>query len=239
MTAGRGIVHCEMFPLLDPDGPNPLELFQIWLNLPAADKMVEPYFTMLWSHETPTVIAEPSDDGAIVDITVIAGSLASATAPAPPPNSWASKAEADVAIWHLRFDPGARWTMPAAANDESHRLLYAFSGSWLTVDGERLDAGTGAVLDSSRPLELVAGDGGVECMVLQGRPIGEPVAQYGPFVMNTQAEIQQAFEDYRRTQFGGWPWGSDDPNHGPTPRRFARHADGRLETFDVEPAHAD
>jgi redox-sensitive bicupin YhaK (pirin superfamily) len=126
--------------------------------------------------------------------------------------------------------------MPATSNDETHRLLYAFSGSWLTVEGERLDAGHGAVLDSSRPLELVAGDRGVECMVLQGRPIGEPVAQYGPFVMNTQAEIQQAFADYRRTQFGGWPWGSDDPNHGPGPRRFARHADGRVEIFDVQPA---
>jgi hypothetical protein len=73
-------------------------------------------------------------------------------------------------------------------------------------------------------------------MVLQGRPIGEPVARYGPFVMNTQAEIEQAFADYRRTQFGGWPWGSDDPNHGQQARRFARHADGRVETFDVEPA---
>jgi len=57
MTAGKGIVHCEMFPLLSPDEPNPLELFQIWLNLPAADKMVDPYFTMLWSHDTPTVVS--------------------------------------------------------------------------------------------------------------------------------------------------------------------------------------
>jgi redox-sensitive bicupin YhaK (pirin superfamily) len=179
------------------------------------------------------VVASGAGD-ALVDITVIAGSLDNAEAPSPPPNSWASKAEADVAIWHLRFDPGARWTMPAAG-PESHRLLYAFAGSWLTVDGERLDAGNGAAIDPSRPLELVAGDEGIECMVLQGRPIGEQVAQYGPFVMNTQAEIQQAFEDYRRTQFGGWPWGADDPNHGPTPRRFAKHADGRVEQFDVEP----
>jgi len=239
MTAGKGIVHCEMFPLLSSDGPNPLELFQIWLNLPAADKMVEPYFTMLWSHDTPTVIST-SDDGseALVDITVIAGSLGEVNAPAPPPNSWAAKAEADVAIWHLRFDAGARWTMPPTSGDETHRLLYAFSGSWLTVDGERLDAGSGAVLDPTRPLELVAGEDGIECMVLQGRPIGEPVAQYGPFVMNTRAEIEQAFDDYRRTQFGGWPWGSDDPNHGPEPRRFARHADGRVEQFDVDPVTA-
>ena len=150
----------------------------------------------------------------------------------PPPNSWAARAEADVAIWHLRFDPGARWTMPAAAGTDTNRLLYPFSGSWMTIDGQRLDAGTGAVVDPHRDLELVAGDGGVEVIVLQGRPIGEPVAQYGPFVMNTDQEIRQAFEDYRRTGFGGWPWPSDDPNHGPDRGRFAVHANGRIESFD-------
>jgi hypothetical protein len=65
--------------------------------------------------------------------------------------------------------------------------------------------------------------------VLQGRPIGEPIAQYGPFVMNTAAEIEAAFADYRRTQFGGWPWPSDDPIHPRDAGRFARHADGRIE----------
>jgi len=65
--------------------------------------------------------------------------------------------------------------------------------------------------------------------VLQGKPIGEPVVQHGPFVMNTRQEIQQAFLDYQRTRFGGWPWPSDDPVHPRAEGRFARHADGRIE----------
>ena len=65
--------------------------------------------------------------------------------------------------------------------------------------------------------------------MLQGKPIGEPVAQYGPFVMNTQQEIQEAMADYRRTQFGGWPWPSNDHVHPRESGRFAKHADGREE----------
>ena len=68
-----------------------------------------------------------------------------------------------------------------------------------------------------------------ELLLLQGRPIAQPVVQYGPFVMNTRAEIQQAFNDYQRTQFGGWPWSSEAPVHARAKGRFARHADGREE----------
>ena len=66
----------------------------------------------------------------------------------------------------------------------------------------------------------------------QGRPIGEPVAQHGPFVMNTRAEIEQAIADYQRTRFGGWPWPSDDPVHAREEGRFAKHADGQVERVD-------
>ena len=82
---------------------------------------------------------------------------------------------------------------------------------------------------STRPSTITGGPDGAEALVLQGRPIGEPVAQYGPFVMNDQAGIEQAFADYRATGFGGWPWPADDPVHARDAGRFARHADGRVE----------
>jgi hypothetical protein len=78
-------------------------------------------------------------------------------------------------------------------------------------------------------IALVNGDRPAELLLLQGRPIGEPTVQYGPFVMNTREEIDQAFVDYRRTGFGGWPWPSADPVHGRAEARFAVHADGRRE----------
>ena len=76
---------------------------------------------------------------------------------------------------------------------------------------------------------VTAGSDGAEVLMLQGRPIGEPVAQYGPFVMNTRAELEQAFQDYRSTQFGGWPFPENAPVHPRDRGRFARHADGRVE----------
>ena len=79
-------------------------------------------------------------------------------------------------------------------------------------------------------VELENGDVASELLILEGRPINEPVAQHGPFVMNTAIEIQQAFADYRRTQFGGWPWASNGPVQARDQGRFARHADGRMES---------
>lgn len=227
LTAGKGIVHAEMFPLLDTTQPNPLELFQIWLNLPRASKMVDPYFSMLWDHTIPRHVARDAE-GRTTEVTVIAGSLGEARPPSPPPDSWASRADADVAIWAIRMDPGATWTLPPARAG-SNRTLYFFRGDHLRVADRTLDDKAGVRLRPEQPVALVAGDSGAELLLLQGRPIGEPVVQYGPFVMSSPVEIQQAFLDYRRTQFGGWPWPKDDPVHGSDPTRFARHADGKIE----------
>ena len=224
MTAGHGIQHAEMFPLLDDQGPNPLELFQIWLNLPAEDKMVEPAYTMLWDEHIPRIAVDGEGE-----ITVIAGELGGVVPPPPAPDSWAARPDTDVALWHVRLGAGAATELPPARHPDAVRVAYVFAGDGVVVDGTTHSAGTALVLDGTQAAPLTAAGDGVELLVMQGRPIGEPVVQYGPFVMNTKAEIAQAFDDYDATRFGGWPWDRDDPVHGRDPQRFARHADGSEE----------
>lgn len=222
LTAGAGIQHAEMFPLLHRDRDNPAELFQIWLNLPAADKMAPPHFAMFWADQVPQVAPSPG-----VVVTLVAGALAGIVPPSPPPRSYASREGSDVAIWILRLAPRASWVVPPAATG-SNRFLYAFAGEGLRIAGEPVPRSSVVVVDPDSSVPLQAADEEIEILLLQGRPIAEPVAQYGPFVMNTRAEVQQAFADYQRTQFGGWPWPSSDPVHG-AQGRFARHADGRVD----------
>lgn len=228
LTAGKGIVHCEMFPLLHTDKPNPTELFQIWLNLPAKSKMAQPHFTIFWNEDIPR--QEHKDtQGKKTSITCIAGKLTGAQCLPPPPNSWASESTADLAILTIKMEPHARWTLPAAKDAHTRRQLYFFGGSQITVGAQEIPSSSAVDLLADQPAEIVNGPQEAELLLLQGRPIGEPVAQYGPFVMNTQAEIHQAIADYQRTEFGGWQWGVTDPVHPRDKGRFAIHPDGKVE----------
>ena len=132
------------------------------------------------------------------------------------------------------MQPGATWVLPKAMDDGAgkiaRRQLYFFKGSTVTVDGHPITEHAALELNASADITLINGPEVAEFLMLQGTPIAEPVAQYGPFVMNTQTEIHQAFADYRRTEFGGWPWKDTAPVHGKDKVRFAKHADGRLET---------
>jgi redox-sensitive bicupin YhaK (pirin superfamily) len=134
-----------------------------------------------------------------------------------------------VAIWTLRMEPSARFALPAAAPG-SNRALYFFRGRSLTAAGQAFPSGTALTLRADAETVLVNGPEEAELLMLQGRPIAEPIAQYGPFVMNTRQEIEQAFQDYQTTHFGGWPWGDEAPVHGRPEPRFARYPDGRRET---------
>lgn len=229
LTAGSGIQHSEMFPLVETERENPLELFQIWLNLPAASKHVDPHFTMLWDGSIPRHRSR-DDSGAETVVTVIAGEFEGTTPLPPPPDSWASRAESDVAIWHFAMDPGASVEIPAASSGmRADRVLYVFEGNSVTIGGTTLQNRRAAQVRADQRLRVDSGEEPVEMLLLQGVPIGEPVVQYGPFVMNTEAEIRRTFEEYRRSEFGGWPWATSDPDHGPRHSRFARHADGEVE----------
>jgi len=227
MTAGKGVQHAEMFPLVHADKPNPLELFQIWINLPAARKMVEPHFKMLWRESIPHLKhKDPSGRKTLVEI--FAGRIGKLAAPAPPPNSWAADPRNEVAVWNIRMDTGARFQLPpASAGIKRH--IYFYEGEKLNVEGTEIGRYHSAELQADIPLDLQAGPDGANILLLQGRPIGEPVIQYGPFVMNTKEEIQQAFQDFHNTRFGGWPWPRYDYVHPRERPRFARHADGTSE----------
>ena len=147
----------------------------------------------------------------------------------PPPHSWAADVTSDVAIWSIAMEAGATWTVPPAHGASTVRTLHLFSGSGLRVGGRDVPGPAAIQVRAGEPVPIEASSGPVEILLLQGVPIEEPVAQYGPFVMNTRAELEQAFADYRRTQFGGWPWPANAPVHPRDAGRFAKHADGRVE----------
>jgi hypothetical protein len=223
LTAGKGIVHCEMFPLLDQEQGNPLELFQIWLNLPRAHKMCEPHFSMLWNERIPRIRTEGAE------VAVIAGAIGAHAPPAPPPKSWASVADSDLAIWTVRLEPRARMTLPAA-RPGTNRALFFFRGAAARIASVDVPGQHEVRVRPDRELTIEnTGADVAELLLLQGRPINEPVVQHGPFVMNSPNEIMQAFADYQRTQFGGWPWPKDDPVHARDAGRFAKRADGSTE----------
>jgi redox-sensitive bicupin YhaK (pirin superfamily) len=190
--------------------------------------MAPAHFAMLWSKAIPR-LAFADAAGRSTEVTLVAGALQGKRPPSPPPRSWASRADTDVVIAPIRMQAGAAWTLPPAKDARTRRSLFFFQGPAVRVGGERVAEHCAIEVRGDAAVELVAGEGEVELLLLQGRPIGETVAQHGPFVMNTREELQRAFADYQRTRFGGWPWPSDEPVHPRDAGRFAKHADGRVE----------
>lgn len=226
MTAGKGVQHSEMFPLLKEDEDNPLELFQIWLNLPKAKKKADPHFAMLWGDTIPKYKAK-DEEGRETSVAIVAGSIGDMQAPPPAPDSWAADPANEVAIWNIRMESNAQWTLPAAKS-AVNRTLYFFKGSTIEVDGQEISAYKSIKLQADQEVNLKNGAEEGHILLLQGKPIDEPVVQYGPFVTNSNAEVQQIMQEFQRTQFGGWPWPSHEHVHPREKRRFAKYADGKV-----------
>ncbi len=220
MTAGSGIQHSEMFPLVHRDKGNTLELFQLWLNLPRKNKLVAPEFKMLWADSLPRITAEN------LEVSVISGEFGGTRFFEAPKNSWAADPGNGVTILMVKLKKGAAFSYPA--QEGRTRSLYFFDGDSASLNGQKILGKQVAFVSADVALEIES-SGVSEFLLLEAKPIGEPVVQHGPFVMTTRAEIEETFRDYHRTQFGGWRWSREDMIHGPGTERFAKYPDGRLE----------
>lgn len=189
-----------------------------------------------WSEAVPK---HQGDDGA--RLTVWAGEFQGKRGLKPPANSYASQAGSDVAVFFLELPPGAALTVPAASGGAAvNRMLYFVEGARVSVGDQSVQSGVAITLDPTVPLRIenTHASATAELLMLQGRPIGEPVAQQGPFVMNTAAEIRRAYADYQETRFGGWPWPRDAMTFPREKGRFALK-DGKEERPPTEPSEVE
>lgn len=224
MSAGQGLQHSEMFPLLNTEKGNTLELFQIWLNLPGEKKYSAPHFVMFWNENIPNISF--SDDGnRKTTVTLIAGELERTKAPAPAPESWAANPENDLGIWLIKMEPHAQWTIPQASAG-TNRSLYFYQGTEVSIADKKVQSYHSLDLLPEEPVTMNNSDQEACLLLLQGKPINEPVVQHGPFVMNSPDQIQTTMAEFRRTGFGGWPWNSRENVHPRDMPRFAKYGDG-------------
>jgi redox-sensitive bicupin YhaK (pirin superfamily) len=177
MKAASGVIHSEM-----PQQTNGLMRgFQLWINLPAREKMSPPAYQEF----SAAAIPEVARDGARV--RVLAGELHGQRGVIDDPAT-------DVLYLDVSLAPGARLSVPL--DDARNAFAYVFEGQ-ARVAGEDLAKHTLAVLGAGDTVDIAAGDAGARLILVAGRPLGEPIVQYGPFVMSTRDEIEQAFSDYR------------------------------------------
>jgi hypothetical protein len=194
MTAGSGVVHSEMPESEFARRGGRMHGFQLWVNLPRRDKMMTPRYQEVPSAHIP--IARSADG--LVHVRVLAGEALGARA--------VIDTRTPILYLHYELQPGGRTAQPVPA--DSHVFAYAFRGEGVVgaearpaKDGEMVlfrDDGDEVVLEQRGSLPL-------EVLVIGGVPLGEPVARYGPFVMNTQAEIRQAILDYNEGRMGSIP----------------------------------
>lgn len=183
MTAGRGILHSEM-----PQQEDGLMWgFQLWVNLPASDKMTAPRYQDIPPQRIPVV--HPAEG---VEVKVIAGELDGVTGPVE--GIITAPVYLDVSL-----QPGARLTLDLPAGH--HGFAYVFEGDTALVGGEPLGRSELGVLSDGDRLQLAGGDTPARLLIVAGKPLDESVVRYGPFVMNSSEQIQQAIADFRAGKF--------------------------------------
>lgn len=227
LTTGNGVEHCEMFPLLHEERENPFELFQIWFNSSPEQKKQNADYKMFWREHIPHVI-ENDKEVRTSDVRVISGQFKETAALSRPPHSWAAASENRVNIYLITLSPQAELVIPATSTS-SNRFCYFYQGNKLRVEGQDIQVKHLVELQSDVEIHLQAGNLEARILWLEGEPIGAPVAMRGPFVLNSNAELDAAFKRYRATHFGEWPWASPAPIFKKDTPRFASFEGGQRE----------
>ena len=227
MTAGKGVLHSEMFPLVNQDEDNPLLLFQIWLNLPKRSKKVEPHFKMYWNELIP-IEEVVSPNGKKSKVKIIAGKLCKTKALPPTPDSFAANEENQVNVWRISMEEGAVFQLPKNTQP-TNRVLYFFEGGKIEINQSEISSGQYIGLDAQQETELSCVSGAAEFLFLEAMPINEPVLQRGPFVASSPQEMNDFIMDYQQTEYGGWPFDVYENVHPVNAGRFAQHGDGKIE----------
>lgn len=228
MSAGSGVMHSEMFPLLNDDKENPFRLFQIWVNLPSKSKLTEPDYKMLWRDKIPT--AKISSDSGDVTFKIILGEYYGVKALGALKNSWAADPKNHFGVAMIEMDANTEFKLNAVSSTMNRFLFYYEGEDSVSIEGTPLRISQLADLYGDQDIVIKSGNSKAKLLLLESEPINEPIAAYGPFVMSTERELQEAFMEYRQTEFGGWPWGekeSDiviDKNAG----RFASYQFGKV-----------
>lgn len=216
MTAGRGIEHSEMFPMVYDDKENFLEIMQIWINLPRKNKEVDPGYIIYKGEEVP--IVKPNDK---VTIKLYAGVFGEVQAQKAPKDSWAKDMSHQVAVWLIEIEKDGEFIIPSSKGEDINRSLYFYQGEDVQLNEHLLKVNTGVDLISSKEIKLQAKNKKASFLFLQGKAINEPVAQHGPFVLNSREDLIKAFEDYQKNGFDKWTWSSSAATHGKEAKRFA------------------
>ncbi|WP_173911030.1 pirin family protein [Acinetobacter sp. Marseille-Q1618] len=224
LSTGNGVEHCEMFPLLHTDKENPFELFQIWFNSSPEQKTHDADYKMMWREHIPHVI-ETDAQGHKADIRVVSGQFKDKEAIPRPPHSWAAAKENKVNIYMIHLEPNAELTVPATTATAT-RFCYFYEGALLKIEDEDIHFKHLVELKPNVAIQLKNGPEAGRILWLEGEPIGAPVAMRGPFVLNSDEELNQAFARYRQTHFGDWPWESPAPVFERTQPRFASYKKG-------------
>lgn len=234
LSTGNGVEHCEMFPLLNEDRENPFELFQIWFNSSPEQKQQPADYKMFWREHIPHVNVKDAQ-GREADIRVISGQYQGTQAIARPPHSWAATPENKVNIYLITLAPHTTLSIPATTATAT-RFAYFYQGDTLELAETNIQHKHLAELRPDVDIQLQAGETEARILWLEGEPIGAPVAMRGPFVLNTNQELDDAFRRYRATHFGEWPWPSPAPVFAREQVRFASYEGGQRQEFPEQPS---